>query len=232
MPCYIIDRRDYSVRKELFVFLIAIILLVTLGCNSEANYIEINNDSISYNGITYIPLSHPNYSHNSDAQMTKVGWTYNFYASKVDVFVFVEDVQHNFLYIEGMDDSLWISDVYLLKSIYEIEIYKFVAWIPNPDNFEILRTTIWESKTNLVLLEEIININGKILDSSTNFSFYITIYTSDYPFLIITNINIYKSAEEFYIVGLEDGVDEYYQIDPYYYSAFENSRLNLYGQNN
>ncbi|XMB72502.1 hypothetical protein RJI07_01025 [Mycoplasmatota bacterium WC30] len=212
-------------KKLLISVMMFSLSILVFGCNNDKK-IEIDNGTITYNGVDYIPLSNDNFSYNQNAIMSKIGWTYNLYFSKIDVFTFQEDNLKNFIYVEGIPDYLWIKSNFTLPSIFDCQISKIVSWIPNLENMRTIDFSLWSDDSTTILLEQIVDLEDIREGLDANYIYSLSINISDYPYLELVGISVLKSEDTYYLKGLENN-SQYYQIKDEYIELFEVGELHF-----
>lgn len=122
-------------------------LLITVNLNGcvNSNKIDVVDDSFTYLGSNYTPSSSNNFFLKTDNFNNKIGWTYNFYHNKVDIYVSETDADINFIYIPGFNDEFWVKDEFSFFDVNDYKISKILIWEPNTDTFDIQENTIYNS---------------------------------------------------------------------------------------
>jgi len=208
-------------------FCVCIFLLCFLfGCISDYEKITIDDDQFFFDGRTYTPYQvNTGIGFNNDTDLKQIGWTWNFYHTKrINVFVSSDDADYNVIFIDGLANSMWISQDFEVPDYFTCNINNIVAWNEIDAHETLLYSDLWSSEEETICLSDVINVSEYISDIDVQLSYGIIMYLSDYPYLCINGLSIFEIDDLFYaqITGnVNDSYEKrYYEVNSQYQEIF------------
>jgi hypothetical protein len=90
--------------------------------------IDVKDDTLTYNGKEYQFIDYNLGIHyNTFSPMTQVGWTHGPYLHKMGVFTFDDDLEKNFIWMDGSTPRIGVNKDYSLIPWFECHIDKILA---------------------------------------------------------------------------------------------------------
>ncbi|MDP2425180.1 MAG: hypothetical protein Q8M70_02290 [bacterium] len=168
--------------------LLVVLMLITCTFTMQACFIQfplfldvpridVLDDTLTYNGKEYQFIHYNlgiNYNHTSP--ITRVGWTHGPYLYKMGVYTFDEDLEKNFIRVEGSTPRIGVNKEYNMIPVFECQINKI--WVPGK--------SIGSKDIEVMGFNQLVNFETSIeRTSSFNNSYQYTVYVRlfEYPFL-------------------------------------------------
>ncbi|MDP2425892.1 MAG: hypothetical protein U1C51_02200 [Candidatus Izemoplasmatales bacterium] len=119
--------------------LLVVLMLITCTFTMQACFIQfplfldvpridINDGHLTYDGKEYIYLDYNLWIHyNNFSPITQVGWTHGPYFQKMGVYTFDEDLEKNFIRVEGSTPRIGVNKEYNMIPVFECQINKI--WV-------------------------------------------------------------------------------------------------------
>ena len=91
--------------------------------------IDVLDDTLTYNGKEYQYIHYNLGIHyNTFSPITQVGWTHGPYLYKMGVFTFDDDLEKNFIWVEGSTARIGVNKDYSMIPLFECQFNKI--WVP------------------------------------------------------------------------------------------------------
>jgi hypothetical protein len=175
--------------------LLVVLMLITCTFTMQACFIQfplfldvpridVLDDTLTYNGKEYQFIDYNiGIGYNYISPITRVGWTHGPYMKKSGVYTFDDDLEKNFIRVEGSTPRIGVNKEYNMIPVFECHIDKIEV---------IAKSNIWVTGNSVYMDIEVIGFN-QLIDfetsieetSSFNNSYQYTVYVSlfEYPFL-------------------------------------------------
>ncbi len=176
--------------------------------------IDIKDGRLTYDGKEYILLEDYSVTYNFESPITQVGWTHGPYFHKMGVYTFDDDLEKNFIGVEGSTARLGVNKDYSMTPLFECHINKI--WVPGKSK--------GYKDIEVMTFDQLINFETSIeVTSSFNNSFQYRVYVRllEYPFLGHSFGMFLVDGQ--YIMNVLDShnIETFYPIQAEYYYLFQ-----------
>lgn len=205
--------------KKLLVILMLITCTFAMqGCNNPFSYIKVKNNTLTYGGNVYVFLEGYEFRYNRFSPMTQVGWTdYTTYFDifpSFEVFTFDDDIEENFIYVDGYPPRIGVNKEYNMTPLFECQVNQI--WVSGKSK--------GYKDIEVMGFDQLVNFETSVeRTSSFNNSFQYNVYVIflEYPFLSYM-FSIFL-VEGKYIMDVVDSHlnQTFYPIYEEYYYLFE-----------
>ena len=208
-------------KKLLVILMLITCTFATQGCFIQfplfvdVPRIDIKNEQLTYDGKEYQYIDYNiGINYNYLSPITQVGWTHGPYLHKMGVFTFDDDLEKNFIRVEGSTPRIGVNKDYSLIPWFECHIDKI--WATGIRNRYL--------DIEVMTFDQLINFETSVeRTSSFNNSFqYLTIVRLlEYPFLSYT-FGVFLVDGQ-YIMNVLDShnIETFYPIQAEYYYLFQ-----------
>jgi hypothetical protein len=176
--------------------------------------IDVLDDTLTYNGKEY-QFIHYNLGiqYNNLSPITQVGWTHGPYLYKMGVFTFDDDLEKNFIRVEGSTPRIGVNKEYNMIPLFECQFNKI--WVPGK--------SIGNKDIEVMGFNQLVNFETSIERTSSfenSSRGYVSVTLKEYPFLSYS-FSLYL-VDGKYIMGVLDSHlnRTFYPIYEEYYYLF------------
>lgn len=192
--------------------------------------IDIKDGRLTYDGKEYILLEYYSLTYNFESPITQVGWTHGPYTKKMAVYTFDDDLEKNFIGVEGTTARLGVNKDYNMIPLFECHINEI--WVGKTIVTYKPINVIWVGENIMIYKDiEAIRLNQLVdfetsIERTTSFDNssrgHVRVTLKEYPFLSYRFSSLYLVDEKF-IMGVLDShnIETFYPIQAEYYYLFQ-----------
>lgn len=206
--------------------LLAILMLITCSFTMQGCFIQfplfldvpridVKDDTLTYNGKEYQFIDYNLGIHyNTFSPMTQVGWTHGPYLHKMGVFTFDDDLEKNFVWVEGSTPRIGVNKEYNMIPLFECQISKI----------RVRANSMIYKDIDVIGLNQLVDFETSIERTSSfdnSYRGYVDVTLQEYPFLSY-RFSLYL-VDGKYVMEVSDRSLNYtyYPIQAEYYYLFQ-----------